>query len=169
MSNMKDFLSKEYWLMLSLPEANKDKKGKIFYQNITAIPIGTAFGQSFNEKLLEQIGTNVIGEEMDIFKIYLWLTPGMNIHRNILCGRNYEYFSEDPLITGKMAVAMSRGFQSHKNRGFTIRHFACNNQESNRFNNNLILTERTLREIYLKGFQIAIKEGPQKLLWFLIT
>ena len=162
LSKMKDFLPKEYWSMLGLPEANKDRKGKVFYQNTTAIPIGTALGQSFNEQLLEQIGANVIGEEMDIFKIHLWLAPGMNIHRNILCGRNYEYFSEDPLISGKMAAAMSRGVQSHKNRGVTIKHFACNNQETNRFNNNSILTERTLREIYLKGFQIAIKEGAPK-------
>ena len=159
---MKDFMPKQYWSILGFPETNKDRKGKVFYQNTTAIPIGTALGQSFNEQLLEQIGANIIGEEMDLFKIHLWLAPGMNIHRNILCGRNYEYFSEDPLISGKMAAAMSRGVQSHKNRGVTIKHFACNNQETNRFNNNSILTERTLREIYLKGFQIAIKEGAPK-------
>ena len=155
-------MPKDYLSMLDIPENHKDRKGKIFYQNSTAIPIGTALAQSFNEQLLEQIGANVIGEEMDLFKIHLWLAPGMNIHRNILCGRNFEYYSEDPLISGKMAAAMSRGVQSHKNRGVTIKHFACNNQETNRFNNNSILTERTLREIYLKGFQIAIKEGDPK-------
>ena len=159
---MKNFMPKDYLSMLDIPENHKDRKGKIFYQNSTAIPIGTALAQSFNEQLLEQIGANVIGEEMDLFKIHLWLAPGMNIHRNILCGRNFEYYSEDPLISGKMAAAMSRGVQSHKNRGVTIKHFACNNQETNRFNNNSILTERTLREIYLKGFQIAIKEGDPK-------
>ena len=159
---MKDFIPKEYFSMLGLPECNKDRKGKVFYQNTTAIPIGTALGQSFNEQLLEQIGADVIGEEMDLFNIHLCLAPGMNIHRNILCGRNYEYYSEDPFISGKMAAGMSRGVQSHKNRGVTIKHFACNNQETNRFNNNSILTERTLREIYLKGFQIAIKEGAPK-------
>ena len=162
LEEMKNFIPKEYFSKLDLPENNKDRKGKIFYQNSTAIPIGTALAQSFNEKLLEQIGANVIGEEMDLFNIHLWLAPGMNIHRNILCGRNFEYYSEDPLISGKMAAAITRGVQSHKNRGVTIKHFACNNQETNRFNNNSILTERTLREIYLKGFQIAIKEGAPK-------
>ena len=162
LEEMKNFIPKEYFSKLDLPENNKDRKGKIFYQNSTAIPIGTALAQSFNEKLLEQIGANVIGEEMDLFNIHLWLAPGMNIHRNILCGRNFEYYSEDPLISGKMAAAITRGVQSHKIRGVTIKHFACNNQETNRFNNNSILTERTLREIYLKGFQIAIKEGAPK-------
>ena len=149
MKEMKNFIPKEYFSKLDLPENNKDRKGKVFYQNSTAIPIGTALAQSFNENLLEQIGFNIIGEEMDLFNIHLWLAPGMNIHRNILCGRNFEYYSEDPVISGKMAAAITRGVQSHKNRGVTIKHFACNNQETNRFNNNSILTERTLREIYL--------------------
>ena len=96
---------------------------------------------------------------MEIFDIHLWLAPGLNIHRNILCGRNFEYFSEDPFLSGKLAAAITRGVQSHKNRGTTIKHFAGNNQEFNRGNNNSKMSERTLREIYLKGFQIAIKES----------
>ena len=164
LNEMKNFIPKEYFPNLDIPENHKDRKGKVFYQNSTAIPIRTALSQSFNEQLLEQKSANVIGEEMDLFKIHLWFAPGMNIHRNILCGRNFEYYSEDPLISGKMAAAVFRGVQSHKKRGDTIKHFACNNQETNRFNNNSILTERTLREIYLKGFQIAIKEGSPKAL-----
>ena len=162
LKDMLSYIPKEYISRLDIPENNKDRKGKVFYQNSTAIPIGTALAQSFNENLLEKIGANIIGEEMDFFNINLWLAPGMNIHRNILCGRNFEYYSEDPLISGKMAAAITRGVQSHKNRGVAIKHFACNNQETNRLNNNSILTERTLREIYLKGFQIAIKEGVPK-------
>ena len=80
----------------------------------------------------------------------------LNIHRNILNGRNFEYFSEDPFISGMMASAITRGVQMHPNRGTTIKHFACNGQEWNRFNSNSIVSERALREIYLKGFKIAI-------------
>ena len=137
---------------------NSKKIGEIHYQYTTAIPIETALAQSFNEDFLYKIG-NIISNEMDIFKINLWLAPAINIHRNILCGRNFEYYSEDPLLTGKMAAAITKGVQSHKNRGVTIKHFACNNQEYNRNNNNSIISERALREIYLKSFQIVIKES----------
>ena len=71
---------------------------------------------------------------MDLFELQVWLAPALNIHRNILNGRNFEYFSEDPLVSGKMAAALSRGVQSHKNRAVTIKHFACNNQDFNRLN-----------------------------------
>ena len=95
---------------------------------------------------------------MDIFKVNLWLAPGLNIHRNIQNGRNFEYYSEDPLISGKMAASITRGIQKHKNRATTIKHYACNGQEMNRFGSNSILSERALREIYIKGFKIAIEE-----------
>ena len=131
---------------------------KTIYQYTTAIPTATALAQSFNEKLLEIIG-DVVGNEMDIFNAHLWLAPALNIHRNILNGRNFEYYSEDPLVSGKMAAAITRGVQAHKNRATTIKHFACNGQEMNRFNSNSILSERALREIYLKGFKIATEES----------
>ena len=123
-----------------------------------SIPIETALAQSFNTELMEEYG-NIIREEMEIFNIQLWLAPALNIHRNILCGRNFEYFSEDPFLTGKMAAAIIRSVQSEKNKGATIKHFVANNQETNKYNSNSKISERTLREIYLKGFQIAIEES----------
>ena len=155
----KDFMTPEEWAKTDLPENNKDRKGKVYYSYCTAFPIATALAQSFNEEFVESIGKKIVGEELDIFDAQVWLAPALNIHRNILCGRNFEYFSEDPLISGKMAAAITRGVQSHKNRAATIKHFACNNQELNRKNNNSILSERAMRELYFKGFQIAIKEG----------
>lgn len=102
---------------------------------------------------------DIIGNEMEIFNINLLLAPGVNIHRNPLCGRNYEYYSEDPLISGKLAGAFIRGVQSHKNKGATIKHFIANEQEFDRYSSNSILSERALREIYLKPFRIAIESS----------
>ena len=154
----KYYMSKKDFSELDEAENNTSRKGNIYYQYTTAIPIGTALAQTFNVDLVKNYG-NLIAREMDIFNIHLWLAPGLNIHRNILCGRNFEYYSEDPLLSGKMAAAITLGVQSHKNRGTTIKHFACNNQEFQRKNSNSIISERALREIYLKGFQIAIEES----------
>ena len=131
---------------------------KIVHQYATALPIATAIAQSFNVEFGKMCG-DIVGKEMKVFNIHLWLAPGMNIHRHILCGRNFEYFSEDPLVSGKMAAALTLGVQKHKNKGVTLKHFTGNNQEFNRLNSNSKMSERALREIYLKGFQIAIEEA----------
>ena len=131
------------------------------HQYCTAIPIGTCLAQSWDPKLAEACG-DLVGEEMQRFGVHLWLAPALNIHRDIRCGRNFEYFSEDPLISGKFAAALTRGVQKHPGCGVTIKHFAANNQEFNRYFNNSRVSERAMREIYLKGFQIAVEEGRPK-------
>ena len=135
------------------------KKGaEIIEQYATAIPIATAVAQSFDTDFARMCG-DIVGSEMEIFGVNLWLAPALNIHRKVLCGRNFEYYSEDPVVSGKMAAAITSGVQAHKGCGVTIKHYAANNQETNRYANNSMMSERALREIYLRGFEICIRES----------
>jgi beta-glucosidase len=127
-----------------------------YYQYCTAVPIATALAQTWNKDLIREVGT-IVGEEMKIFGVHFWLAPGMNIHRNPLCGRNFEYYSEDPLISGLCAAYDTMGVQSFPGQGTTIKHYAGNNQEDNRMHSNSHMSEKALRDLYLKGFGIAIK------------
>ena len=124
------------------------------------LPIGVLFASTFNLKLVEEIYA-AVAKEMKERKTNVLLAPGMNIHRHPLCGRNFEYFSEDPLLTGRMGAAIVRGVQS-QGASACPKHFACNNQEYNRIYNDSRLSERALRQIYLKGFEICIKEAKPK-------
>ena len=114
-----------------------------------------------DERLARLYG-DIVGTEMEIFKVNTWLAPALNIHRSILCGRNFEYFSEDPLVSGRMAAAITLGVQAHKGKGTTIKHYAANSQETNRYGDSSNASERTLREIYLKGFGICVRESQPK-------
>ena len=141
-----------------LGKEKKVKKGvEVLEQYATAIPIGTAIAQSFNPAFAEICG-DVVGAEMERFGVHLWLAPALNIHRSILCGRNFEYYSEDPLVSGIFAAAITAGVQKHPSCGVTIKHYAANNQETNRCFNNSHVSERAMREVYLKGFEIFVKK-----------
>ena len=129
-----------------------------YYQYCTAFPVGTVMAQTWNRDLMQRFG-EAVALEMEAFHVNLWLAPGLNIHRNPLCGRNFEYYSEDPFLSGTLAASVTKGVQCHKGCGVTIKHFACNNQEDNRMGVDVKISERTLREIYLRGFEIAVKEG----------
>lgn len=131
---------------------------KIRHQYTTAIPIGTAIAQSFNVDFARECG-RIVGYEMNKFGVQLWLAPALNIHRSIQCGRNFEYYSEDPVVSGEFCAAITLGVQSTSGCGVTIKHYAANNQETNRVQNNSQVSERAMREIYLKGFQIAVRKS----------
>ena len=127
-----------------------------YYQYVTGLPISVQLASTWNLPLLQETG-RIVGQEMERYDVDLWLAPGLNLHRNPICGRNFEYFSEDPYLSAAVSIALVKGLQSIPGSGATIKHLACNNQETSRTAANSIVRERTMRELYLRGFELTVK------------
>ncbi len=136
-------------------------KQESLYQFTTAFPVSAALAQTWNAGLLTEVG-EAIHREMAEYGCTYWLAPAVNIHRNPLCGRNFEYFSEDPRLAGLLSAAITRGVQKEDGFYVTVKHFACNNQEDNRNFVSSNLSERALREIYLRAFEFSVRHGGAK-------
>ncbi len=137
------------------------RKEEVLYQFVTGFPVAAMVAQSWNTELARRIG-RAVSMEMSEYGVSIWLAPALNIVRNPLCGRNYEYYSEDPVLSGKFAAAITGGVQETPGNYVTIKHFAVNNQEENRYYVSSDLDERVLREIYLRGFEIAVRDGKPR-------
>ncbi|MBQ9593819.1 MAG: glycoside hydrolase family 3 C-terminal domain-containing protein [Lachnospiraceae bacterium] len=153
-----DFLTPIQAFALRSLTPKPGRKTPVYEQYASAIPIGTAIAQSFSPETAEACG-DIVGDEMERFGVHLWLAPALNIHRNVLCGRNFEYYSEDPLVSGLCAAAVTAGVQSHPGCGVTVKHYAANNQEYRRYTSDSRVSERAMREIYLRGFEICIRNA----------
>lgn len=137
---------------------NAKRKGDIYFQYTTSLPVASALANSFNDDVITKCG-EIVREEMELYNVDIWLAPAMNIIRSPLCGRNFEYYSEDPYLSGRSAAAMIKAVETNSNKKTCIKHFCCNNQETNRTNSNSILSIRALREIYLWGFKYTISKS----------
>jgi len=137
------------------------EKDPVIYQYTTAFPVTAALAQTWNREMLYEVG-RAIYEEMKEYGCTFWLAPAVNIHRNPLCGRNFEYVSEDPFLTGEVAATITKGVQQEDGYYVTVKHFACNNMEDNRNRVSSNVSERALREIYLRGFERAVRKGHAK-------
>ena len=153
--------AKKFFAWLDRIWSRHSKRAKKVYQFCTAWPTATVQAQTFSTELVREAG-RAISREMATYGVSIWLAPGINIQRHPLCGRNFEYYSEDPVLTAKMASAVVSGVQENSRCAVTVKHFCCNNQEDNRMKSSSEINERALREIYLRAFKLTVKTAHPK-------